>query len=490
MELAQPGFFYANQRRISGINAGVGVLHCSYFKGAALRRARSFTPIGQTAVIGATIIKNSRFFVLLLLAIIVVLALYFFRQVVLPFGVAAFLAYLIAPIIEKLSSMKVRGHLVHRALSIIIVYTVALSIITLTGFYLIPKLSTEVNRLVRELPTILRNLEETVVQPMDTRINSWLAEFVSIPKIGEKSTLPLPDHKQHGESTDKGETGETGPVIAQNGNGAITKLVEDYTYVVRRLDEDQFEVIPRKRVKGLPEEEVKNFDFNRQIGTVFGQFRSHFESNFVELLRTSRTYVLGVLGSFFTTFLVLMISAFILIDPHRMIDFLCSLVPDRHHGAFDRLIAALDRGLSGVVRGQVLICLINGSLTGIGIAIIGVPFVFSLTLIATVFSLIPIFGVLISTIPIILIALTVSFSTALLALAWVLVIHFIEGNFLNPKVLGASSKIHPVFIIFALVVGQYMGGIMGALLAVPAFSLLQNSFLFLKGLAEEVEAAA
>ena len=173
-----------------------------------------------------------------------------------------------------------------------------------------------------------------------------------------------------------------------------------------------------------------------------------------------------------------------------MLNFLCSLVPDRHHHAFNRFIHGLDHGLSGVVRGQVMICLINGSLTGIGIAIIGVPFVFSLTLIATVFSLIPIFGVLISTIPIILIALTVSFTTALAALGWILIIHFIEGNFLNPKVMGDSSKIHPVFIIFALMVGQYMGGIMGALLAVPAFSLLQNSFLFLKGLAEEVETAA
>jgi predicted PurR-regulated permease PerM len=199
--------------------------------------------------------------------------------------------------------------------------------------------------------------------------------------------------------------------------------------------------------------------------------------------------VLAILGSFFTTFLVLMLSAFILVNPHRMIDFLCSLVPDRHHEAFDRLIRGLDRGLSGVVRGQVMICLINGSLTGIGISIIGVPYVFTLTLIATVFSLIPIFGVLISTIPILLMGLTVSLSTALLAMAWILIIHFIEGNFLNPKVLGDSSKIHPVLIVFALVVGQYLGGIMGALLAVPAFSLVQNSFLFLKGLAEEVESA-
>ena len=438
----------------------------------------------RQAVIGSTIIKNSRFFVLLLLAVAVVLSLYFFRKVILPFGVAAFLAYLIAPVIERLSALRFRGRLIHRAISIITVYTAAIGIITLAGFYLIPKLSTEVNRLVRDLPTILRNLEETVVAPMDDRVNNWLAEFVSLPEPESDQSEALPEIQQ---------PERNGEIVTTNGvgDGFLVKLVEDYTYVVKRLDEDRFEIIPTKRIKQSGHtDQIKSFDFNRQIGTIFGQFRSLFESNFIELLRLSRTYVLAILGSFFTTFLVLMLSAFILVNPHRMIDFLCSLVPERHHGAFDSLIRGLDRGLSGVVRGQVLICLINGTLTGIGISIIGVPYVFTLTLIATVFSLIPIFGVLISTIPILLMGLTVSFTTALMAMVWILVIHFIEGNFLNPKVLGDSSKIHPVLIVFALVVGQYLGGIMGALLAVPAFSLVQNSFLFLKGLAEEVESAA
>ena len=87
-------------------------------------------------------------------------------------------------------------------------------------------------------------------------------------------------------------------------------------------------------------------------------------------------------------------------------------------------------------------------------------------------------------------ALTVSFGTAVLALLWILAIHFLEGNFLNPKIMGDSAKIHPVLIIFALVVGEYVGGIFGALLAVPVFSLLQTSFLFLKSLAEQAEATS
>lgn len=418
---------------------------------------------------------------MLLLAVIVLLTLYYFRAVILPFAVAAFLAYLVAPVIAKLATLRIGKRLIHRAVAILIVYAAALAMIALGGFYLIPKLTTEANRLVRDLPQILHELELTVVVPLDAKVNRWLAEFVPLPEVEEVAA----EATEENVGTDGGGAPAPGPA-----NGIVAQLMDDYTFVVERIDENRFEITPTRRGRNKAREPEKNFDFSRQLTTVFGQFRGHFESNFVELLRLSRNYVLSIVGSFFTTFLVLMTSAFILIDPRRLNDFLRSLVPKRRQGSFDELMKALDRGLSGVVRGQVMICLINGSLTGIGIAVIGVPFVFTLTLIATVFSLIPIFGVLISTIPIMLIALTVSFSTALLALGWILTIHFFEGNFLNPKIMGDYSKIHPVFVIFALVAGQYLAGIMGALLAVPAFSLVQNTFLFVKRLAEEVEAAA
>ncbi|HEX7927506.1 MAG TPA: AI-2E family transporter, partial [bacterium] len=170
-------------------------------------------------------------------------------------------------------------------------------------------------------------------------------------------------------------------------------------------------------------------------------------------------------------------------------NFMKSMIPPSHHTVYEGWVAALDKGLGGVVRGQVLICLINGSVTAVGIAFLGVPFWFTLSLFATVFSLIPIFGVLISTIPIVIMALTVSLNIALLAVAWILAIHFVEGNFLNPKILGDAAKIHPVLIVFSLIVGEYMAGVVGALLAVPIFSLIYNSFQYLKHLAERVEQA-
>ena len=121
-----------------------------------------------------------------------------------------------------------------------------------------------------------------------------------------------------------------------------------------------------------------------------------------------------------------MVAGFILVDTDRIHRFIRSLVPVQYQPRYGILLSRLDVGLNGVVRGQLLICLVNGILTMIGLILIGVPFAFTLGLVAMVFSLIPIFGTILSTIPIMIMGFTVSFSTGILALAWILVIHFIE----------------------------------------------------------------
>jgi hypothetical protein len=60
------------------------------------------------------------------------------------------------------------------------------------------------------------------------------------------------------------------------------------------------------------------------------------------------------------------------------------------------------------------------------------------------------------------------------------VIHQIEANFLNPKIMGEAARVHPVLVIFALLTGEHLAGIVGALLAVPMLSICQTLFLQLR----------
>ena len=128
------------------------------------------------------------------------------------------------------------------------------------------------------------------------------------------------------------------------------------------------------------------------------------------------------------------------------------------------------------MRGQLIICLVNGVLSAIGFAIVGLKYWPVLALVATVLSLIPIFGSIISSIPAVALGLTQSIGTAVFVLVWIIGIHQLEANFLNPKIMGDAAKIHPVLVVFSLLVGEHFFHTMGALLAVPCMSIAQSVF--------------
>jgi predicted PurR-regulated permease PerM len=79
-----------------------------------------------------------------------------------------------------------------------------------------------------------------------------------------------------------------------------------------------------------------------------------------------------------------------------------------------------------------------------------------------------------------MIALTQDLGTAIFVLVWIIVIHQIEANLLNPKIMGESAKLHPVLVIFSLVVGEHLFQTKGALLAVPCMSIAQSVFLLFR----------
>jgi predicted PurR-regulated permease PerM len=115
-------------------------------------------------------------------------------------------------------------------------------------------------------------------------------------------------------------------------------------------------------------------------------------------------------------------------------------------------------------------------------------------MLAAAMSLIPVFGSILSSIPIVAVALVgggaFDLKAGLAVLGWIIGIHLLEANLLNPKIIGDAAKIHPVVVIFALVVGEASGGLVGALMAVPVASVIQTLFVFFRRRAEEGAAAA
>jgi predicted PurR-regulated permease PerM len=183
-----------------------------------------------------------------------------------------------------------------------------------------------------------------------------------------------------------------------------------------------------------------------------------------------------VARSIFLLFMTLMVAGYIMHTRDQIQGFFRSLPPTRARPGFDRLIWRIDRGLSGVVRGQLVICAVNGVLSAIGFWMFGLKYWVILAIVAGIMSLVPIFGSILSSIPAVVVGLTQDFWTALWVLLWIIGIHQIEANLLNPKIIGVAAKIHPVLVVLALLIGEHFFGLWGALLAVPVLSLLQSIF--------------
>lgn len=189
-------------------------------------------------------------------------------------------------------------------------------------------------------------------------------------------------------------------------------------------------------------------------------------------------FVQDFIGGFFsalTSFIVVFIfTAFILIDLPNIRDTFISFVPPEYKPGLLDLGNSINRDLNGAIRGQLVICVINGILTTFGLIILKVKYPFIIGLIAGVFSLIPVFGTIFSTIPAILVSATQSWLIALEVLILILIIHLIEANLLNPKIMGTSVELHPAIIIFSIFAGEHLFGIPGLLLAVPVVAIVRS----------------
>ena len=401
----------------------------------------------------------------------------FLNKILFPFLLASFLAYVLSPVIDNLHQRKIRSHSISRGVAVLLVYFVILLVLIGGGSYVVPKVSAEMGFMIQEFPKAVTKISKEWGPVLDEKISDISSFFPEPPVVEPLSTI------ENIEQVDETEE-------IQKENGELHKILDGYTYEIRGLDSDRIEIVPHRKTgseNGNAENPKAPVDMQTQLSLLAEEGVARLKDNMVRFLGLGRQLIAEIVGSVFTLFLTFMVAAFILVDTERVLSFWRSLVPKQYHVRYSELLKSLDKGLNGVVRGQLIICLVNGILTFIGLLLIGVPFAFTLGLVAMVFSLIPIFGTILSSIPIVIMGLTISFSTGLLALLWILMIHFIEGNFLNPKIMGTAAHIHPALIVFALVTGEYMAGIAGALLAVPVYSILQTFFFFLKSMVEEIE---
>lgn len=169
------------------------------------------------------------------------------------------------------------------------------------------------------------------------------------------------------------------------------------------------------------------------------------------------------------------VAFFLLNDWDRMVARIDSWVPREHVETVRRLSREIDGALSGFVRGQALLCLMLALFYGISLTVIGLNFGLMIGLFAGLISFIPYVGSILGFVVAVAVALVQFWPD------WVLVAtvggifvfgNLVEGNVLQPKLVGSHVGLHPVWLIFALLAFGYLFGFVGLLLAVPLAAAL------------------
>lgn len=184
-----------------------------------------------------------------------------------------------------------------------------------------------------------------------------------------------------------------------------------------------------------------------------------------------------VIGHILTgTFLTLFILIFFLYGGDQIWEFVTRIVP-RGHRERVRLAGQLGFGsLVGFVRATVVVAAVDAIGIGAGLAILGVPLALPLASLVFISAFIPIIGAFLAGFIAVFIALvTKGLVTALIVLGIIIAVMQLESHVLQPLLLGRAVSIHPLAVVLAIAAGLVLGGIAGALLAVPFVAVMNTA---------------
>lgn len=355
----------------------------------------------------------------IIIGVLLIISLFFLYKiyhVLAPFVLSAVFIYILAPLVNYVSEIKIGEKKIPRGISVILIYLIFFSSLTLIFFTIGPRLYSETLKIASDIPGQIESFRNEVLP----------RSLINIQEQFNKYDIPVDINEE------------------------FTKLIDNLLSSGLTLIE--------------------------------------------QLPLLAKTLVSGFLHTLTSFIVVFIVTAFILTDLPKIKSGLKSILSKEVREWVTDLAGAINKDLNGVIRGQLLICLLNGVLTTIGLLILNVKYAVTIGIIAGVFSLIPIFGTIFSTVPAVLVGITQSWLVVLQIIILIAVIHLIEANLLNPKIMGDSVELHPAIVIFSIFVGEHLFGIAGLLLGVPFAAIVRsilkyiyNRFFLEKDLLKEFE---
>lgn len=212
---------------------------------------------------------------------------------------------------------------------------------------------------------------------------------------------------------------------------------------------------------------VRNFSLSHGLATSFGNSVNSIQGGISSAAQSVFSTVFGVFGGILSFIIILVIVFYMTVEENAVKRSMAIFVPRRYEKFTLGLVNKVQAKIGSWLKGQLLLCLIVGLMSYIGLLILGVNYALILALVAGIGELIPFVGQFTSAALAIFLTFTQSPIKALFVFILYVVIQQFENNFIVPKVMQRAVGLNPILILVALLIGAQIGGVLGLLLAIP-----------------------
>lgn len=250
----------------------------------------------------------------------------------------------------------------------------------------------------------------------------------------------------------------------------ISFLVMTFVLIIPPLVSEVPNFINTLNLPPLPDD-LRQLKLNAtEMGQLFTQFRTSFSAVYGIITST--------FSGIFTFFTILVLSSYLLLDRENLPYKVQWFTRNKHHMELAKeFLDRMEMTLGGWVRGQLFLMLVIGVVTYLGLALMNVPYALPLALLAGLLEMLPNLGPTISAIPAIAIAfLSGGPIMGGIVLIFYIVVQQLENNLIVPKIMKDNADVNPLPTILVILIGLKLGGVMGALLAVPIYIVFRTAY--------------
>lgn len=191
-----------------------------------------------------------------------------------------------------------------------------------------------------------------------------------------------------------------------------------------------------------------------------------FGTSFADVAKTA-------LGSLVSVITVLVLTFFMIMEGPGWIETYWKLIPARTRTHQKSLAGQMYKVISGYVTGRLVMGMIAAVVAAIVMTIVGVPYAIPLALLVGLFDLMPLIGASLGAIVVVVAALIHSLTSAIIMAVFFLIYQQLENTFIQPMIDSRTVQISPLTVLISAILGISVGGILGALVAIPVAGCAQ-----------------